>query len=106
MATKGNVKLVPDFDLQSPMAYMDRKFRETQIEDNLVSTGQDQSHYKVKISLLRNMMGSESVRILLSLPISVVDRNNYVKVKTAMEKYINPCVNEVSITFSHPCDSS
>ncbi|KAJ8877106.1 hypothetical protein PR048_021558 [Dryococelus australis] len=78
MATSGNVKLPPDVDFQSPTVYMDWKFSETQLEDYLVSMGQDQSHDKVNILLLRNMMGSESVCIL-----------------TAIEKYTNSRMNEV-----------
>lgn len=89
------VKVPPDLDLQSKSAFQDWKFWETEFEDYLVSTGQDNAHDKVKISLLRNMMGSASSRILTTISIPEADQNNYEKLKLAIEKYVSPRVNEV-----------
>ncbi|KAJ8879219.1 hypothetical protein PR048_019825 [Dryococelus australis] len=74
MATSSGVKLPPYLDLQSSIAYIDWKCWKTQF----------------KFYLEVNQRASWS-----SLPISDAGRNNYVKVKKAIEKYINHCLNEV-----------
>ncbi|KAJ8889262.1 hypothetical protein PR048_008760 [Dryococelus australis] len=66
-----------------------------EFEDYLISTGQEMSADKVKVSLLRNMMGNASAHVLSSLPSSEEDHGNYGKVKAAIEKYLNPRVNKV-----------
>ncbi|KAJ8885736.1 hypothetical protein PR048_011936 [Dryococelus australis] len=91
----GGVKLPPDLDLQSKNVYADWMFWESEFEDYLVSTGQDNAADKDKISLLQNIMGSASSRILATLTIPEEDRNDYIKVRELIERYVSPRVNEV-----------
>ncbi|XP_063229466.1 uncharacterized protein LOC134534803 [Bacillus rossius redtenbacheri] len=95
MAVGGGVKLPPDLDLHSKNAYADWKFWESEFEDYLVSTGQDNAPDKVKISLLRNIMGSDSSRILQTVDMVEEDKKSYVKWKQAIERYVRPRINEV-----------
>ncbi|KAJ8866831.1 hypothetical protein PR048_032692 [Dryococelus australis] len=67
MAVDEGVKLLPDLNLQSKNAYAVRKFWDSD---------QDNANNKVKISLVQNIMGSASSRILMTLTIPDEDRNN------------------------------
>lgn len=89
------VKLPPNFDMRSSSAASEWRFWRCLFEDYLVSTGQDQAKDKVKLSLLRNMMGPESTKVILSLKLSEENLVNYAKVVEAIEKYVNPKYNEV-----------
>ncbi|KAJ8896422.1 hypothetical protein PR048_001766 [Dryococelus australis] len=86
MAKGGGVKLPPALYLQSKNAYAEWKFWESEFEDYLVSTGQDNAADMAKISLYGILMGSTSSRILATLAIPDDDRNNYIKKDTEAEE--------------------
>ncbi|KAL4710104.1 hypothetical protein ACJJTC_016506 [Scirpophaga incertulas] len=77
------VKLPPNFDIRAPNAGTEWRLWKLSFEDYLIGMGQEQASDKVKLSLLRNMLGMESTRIILTLPTSVKDACNYEKRKTA-----------------------
>src|SRR5436190_6107468 len=91
----GFVKLPPDIDLQGPNVHSEWKFWKTSFEDYLVATGHDQSPDKVKLSLLRNMMGTEAARLVTTLPISEEDSLKYDGVIEAIENFVSPRINVV-----------
>jgi len=95
LSLQGLVKLPPNLDLQGLNVSMDWKFWKQSFEDFLVTTGQDESSDKVKISLLRNIMGPEAARILSTLPLTVEDTLIYSKVIEAIDNYANPRTNVV-----------
>jgi hypothetical protein len=68
MAQGNIVKLPPDLDLQSKTASAEWQFWKASFVNYLISTGQDESNDKVKLSLLCNMMGADSARILATNP--------------------------------------
>ncbi|XP_050510413.1 uncharacterized protein LOC126887113 [Diabrotica virgifera virgifera] len=90
----GSVKLPPDFDLQGQNAATEWKFWYTAFEDYLIAIGQHESTDRVKLSLLRNIMGTESARIMTTfkIPDDQVDKYDYM-IET-ISKYVNPRMNE------------
>lgn len=52
-----SVKLLPNFDLRASGAAAEWKLWRTCFEDYLVSTGQDGASDKIRLALLRNMIG-------------------------------------------------
>lgn len=90
----GHVKLPPDFDLQSQQAAAEWKFWRTAFEDYLVATGQHEAHGSVKLSILRNIIGTESARIMSTFIIPENEANKYTYVMGLIEQYVNPRVNE------------
>ncbi|KAK9704562.1 hypothetical protein QE152_g27804 [Popillia japonica] len=90
----GPVKLPPDFDLQGQNAATEWKFWRTSFEDYLTATGQHEAADRVKLSILRNIMGTESARIMSTFKIPEEQTNNYEYVMNFITKYVNPRVNE------------
>ncbi|XP_050504417.1 uncharacterized protein K02A2.6-like [Diabrotica virgifera virgifera] len=95
MAVMGiNVKLPPDFDLQDQNAASEWKFWKTSFEDYLLATGQDQSADKMKMSILRNIIGAESAKIMSTFEIPEAENNKYDLMISLIDKYVNPRMNE------------
>lgn len=92
---EGSVKLPPNFDIRSPNAASEWKVWIQAFEDYLVSIGKDDSQDKVKLSLLRNMMGIESARLLHTLPITETESQVYANVIRAINNYVSPRANQV-----------
>lgn len=90
----GPVKLPPDFDLQSQNAAAEWKFWRTSFEDYLVATGQNEAQDSVKLSILRNIIGIDSARIMATFEVPEHERDKYKFVIELIEKYVNPRVNE------------
>ncbi|KAK9711783.1 hypothetical protein QE152_g25266 [Popillia japonica] len=90
----GPVKLPPDFDLQRQNAATEWKFWRTFFEDYLTATGQHEAADRVKLSILINIMGTESARIMSTFKIPEEETNNYEYVMNLITKYVNPRVNE------------
>lgn len=88
------VKLPPNFDLRSQAAATEWRFWRVLFEDYLISTGQDEASDKIKLSLLRNMMGPESSKVIMTFKLSQ-DEQVYDKVIQCIEAYVNPKYNEV-----------
>lgn len=99
MEFSGMVKLPHNLDLQSPNLSSEWKFWKQSFEDYLITTGQDNAADKVRLSLLRNMMGPDAARILSTLPLSEEDSLKYDKVMGAIEDYANPRTNIVFDRF-------
>jgi hypothetical protein len=95
MAQGNNVKLPPDLDIQSKTASTEWQFLKASLVEYLISTGQDESNNKVKLSLLRNMMGADSARILATIPMTEADKVSFNPTMAAIEKFVNPRLNEV-----------
>lgn len=90
----GPVKLPPDFDLQGQNAATEWKFWRTTFEDYLVAVGQHEAADKVKLSILRNIIGTESARIMSTFEIPEAETNNYNFMIELINKYVNPRINE------------
>lgn len=90
----GPVKLPPDFDLQGKNAATEWKFWKTAFEDYLLATVQSESADKVKLSILRNIIGTESARIMSTFVIPEVEPDKYNFTIAVIDKYVNPRVNE------------
>ncbi|CAH2091003.1 unnamed protein product [Euphydryas editha] len=89
------VKLPPSFDLRASNAASEWRLWRASFEDYLISTKQDVSSDRIKLALLRNMIGIDSARVLLTLPLTEDKASNYESVMAAIEKYVSPRVNEV-----------
>lgn len=89
------VKLPPNFDIRAQAAATEWKAWKCMFEDYLIGIGQDGASDKIKLSLLRNMMGPESTKVIQSLKMSKEEGENYEKVLQEIEKYVNPKCNEV-----------
>lgn len=63
----GPVKLQPVFDLQNPNAVTEWKFWKITFQDYLVATGQHEAADQVKLSILRNIKGTDSARTMATL---------------------------------------
>ncbi|XP_072398136.1 uncharacterized protein [Diabrotica undecimpunctata] len=94
MAMGMGVKLPPDFDLQGQNAASEWKFWKTCFEDYLRATGQDQSADKIKLSILRNIIGTESAKIMSTFAIPEDETNKYDLMMSLIDKYVNPRMNE------------
>lgn len=94
MATMGMVKLPPDFDLQGQNAAGEWKFWKTAFEDYLVAIGQDKAAGLVKLSILRNIIGTESARIMSTFVIPEDQQDKYEYMLELITKYVNPRINE------------
>ncbi|KAK4884085.1 hypothetical protein RN001_000356 [Aquatica leii] len=79
MAKSVQVKLPPDFDLQSSNAANEWKFWKTTFQDYLMASGNDEANDKVKLSILRNIIDHT---------------NDYAYLISAIDDYVNPRVNE------------
>lgn len=90
----GPVKLPPDFDLQAQNAASEWKFWKTAFEDYLVATGQHEATYKVKLSILRNIMGTEAARSMSTFDIPSGNIDEYKYMLDSIDKYVNPRMNE------------
>nr|CAH7762560.1 unnamed protein product [Callosobruchus chinensis] len=88
------VKLPPDFDLRSQNAAAEWKFWRTTFEDYTLVTGQNESPDEVKLSVLRNIIGTESARIMSTFNIPAEGSERYKLTLQAIENYVNPRVNE------------
>jgi len=84
------VRLPPIFDLQAENAATEWKFWYTDLQDYLISTKQHESADKVKLSLLRNIMGQSSARKLASMPLTQAQRDSLDETIKAIEKEIAP----------------
>ncbi|KAL4718928.1 hypothetical protein ACJJTC_009979 [Scirpophaga incertulas] len=85
------VKLPPNFDIRAPNVGTEWRLWKLSFEDYLIGMGQEQASDKVKLSLLRNMLGMESTRIILTLPTSVKDACNYEKVMASSTQELFNC---------------
>ncbi|XP_072375199.1 uncharacterized protein [Diabrotica undecimpunctata] len=90
----GYVKLPQDFDLQGQSAASEWKFWKISFEDYLVATGQHDAVDQVKLSILRNIIGHESARIMATFVIPDEELNKYEFTMQLLDKYVNPRVNE------------
>ncbi|XP_031332624.1 uncharacterized protein LOC116162964 [Photinus pyralis] len=93
--THGPVKLPPDFDLQGQNAAMEWKFWKVAFEDYLVATGQHEPNTNVKLAILRNIIGTESSRIMCTIAIPDGTDDPYKYMMGQLEAYVNPRFNEV-----------
>lgn len=93
MALGGPVKLPPDFDLQSPNAGSEWKFWQTAFQDYLVATGQDNALPSVKLSILRNIIGHDSAKIMATFE-TPQNVDQYQSMLVEIGKYVNPRKNE------------
>lgn len=89
------VKLPPNFDIRGQSAAVDWKTWKCMFQDYLIGIRQDEAADRIKLSLLRNMMGPESSKVILSFKMSTKDSEDYKKVISEIEKYVNPRYNEV-----------
>ncbi|XP_072389442.1 uncharacterized protein [Diabrotica undecimpunctata] len=94
MAMGIRVKLPPDFDIEGQNAASEWKFWKTCFEDYLLATGQDQSADKIKLSILRNIIGTESAKIMSTFVIPEDETNKYDLMMSIIDKYVNPRMNE------------
>lgn len=92
---ENSVKLPPNFDIRSQSAATEWRFWKCLFDDYLVSIGQDEAADKVKLSLLRNMMGPESTKVIMSFKLSKEESQVYDKIIDAINAYVNPKYNEV-----------
>lgn len=90
----GSVKLPPDFDLQAQNAASEWKFWKTSFEDYLIATGQHEAADKIKLSMLRNIIGTESARIMSTFNVADEELDKYKCTIELIDKYVNPRVNE------------
>lgn len=90
----GPVKLPPDFDLQGQNAATEWKFWKTSFEDYLTATGQHEAADRIKLSMLRNIIGTESSRIMSTFKVPEDETNNYEYIMNLIAKYVNPRINE------------
>lgn len=88
------VKLPPDFDLQAQIAAVEWRFWRTCFEDYLIATGQQDSLDKVKLSILRNIIGNDSARIMSTFEVPGDEPNKFEFTMSLIDKYVNPKVNE------------
>jgi hypothetical protein len=93
MAQGNNVKLPPDLDLQSKTASVEWQFWKASCVDYQISTGQDESNDKVKLSQLRSMMGADSARILATIPMTEAKKVSFNLTVAAIEKFVNQRLN-------------
>lgn len=63
--------------------------------DHLRGIGKDEATDNIKLSLLRNTMGPETTKVIQSFKLSQKDLENYNKVFTDIENYVNAKDNEV-----------
>lgn len=89
------IKLPPHFDIRSSPAALDWKLWKCLFQDYLIGSGQDGASDKIKLSLLRNMMGTESAKVLLTFKLKKEESENFYKVIQAIDSYVNPKINEV-----------
>ncbi|XP_063391559.1 uncharacterized protein LOC134677054 [Cydia fagiglandana] len=95
-----SIKLPPNFDLRAANAATEWRLWRLCFEDYLVGSGQDNAADKIKLALLRNMLGMEAARIVItSLQLSESEKDNYDSVMNAITKYVSPRVNEVFERF-------
>ncbi|CAH0730973.1 unnamed protein product, partial [Brenthis ino] len=96
---ENKVKLLPNFDLRASGAAAEWQVWRTCFEGYLVSTRQDGASDKIRLALLRNMLGMESARVLLTLRIPTDKAGVYEAVINAIDKYVSPRVNQVFERF-------
>ncbi|XP_059046445.1 uncharacterized protein LOC131842029 [Achroia grisella] len=89
------VKLPPNFDIRTQSAATEWRAWKSMFIDYLVAVGSDKATDQIKLSLLRNMMGPESTKIILSFKLSKEDSENYNKVLQEIENYVKPKSNDV-----------
>lgn len=90
----GQVKLPPDFDLQGQNAAAEWKFWRTAFEDYLAATGQHEAADSIKLSILRNMIGIESARIMSTFVVPEDEADKYKHMLSLIQQYVNPRINE------------
>ncbi|XP_072403174.1 uncharacterized protein [Diabrotica undecimpunctata] len=91
----GPVKLPPDFDIQGQNAATTWKFWKISFEDYLVATGKDQSADNIKLAIVRNILGTESARIMCTIAIPDGTAEPYKHMMEQLKVYVNPRANEV-----------
>ncbi|XP_046384939.1 uncharacterized protein LOC124155265 [Ischnura elegans] len=89
-----SVKLPPDLDLQGANAATKFPAWLDAFEDYLIAIGHDESHDKVKLSLLRNIMGEEARSVLSTIPMTGEERKSYENVTKRLGEYVKPRTNE------------
>lgn len=92
---ENSVKLPPNFDIRAPSAATKWRFWKCLFEDDLVGRNQDETTDKAKLSLLRNMMGPGSMKVIMSFKMSKDDFKVYGKAVEATDAYVNSKYNEV-----------
>ncbi|KAF2899404.1 hypothetical protein ILUMI_06773 [Ignelater luminosus] len=88
------VKLPPDFDMQGQNAATEWKFWKTSFKDYLTAIGQHEAPDKIKLSLLRNIIATESARIMSTFTIPEAEIRKYDYILGLIGKYVNPKANE------------
>lgn len=88
------IKLPPNFDIRSPPAALDWKLWKCLFQDYLIGSGQDGASDKIKLSLLRNMMGTESAKVLLTFKLKKEESENFDKFIQAIDSYVNPKIKK------------
>lgn len=94
MMNAGVVKLPPDFDLQGQNAASEWKFWRTAFTDYLVATSQEQAADAVKLSILRNIIGTESAKIMATFDIPQAQVGSYDHMLSCIKEYVSPRINE------------
>ncbi|KAL4702913.1 hypothetical protein ACJJTC_005141 [Scirpophaga incertulas] len=94
-----SVKLPPNINLHSNTAAQEWPLWKVLFEDYLVATNNVESDDKIKLSLLRNLMGPEATKILINLPISEKQKTDYESVLKAIDAYAFPRKNVVFDRF-------
>lgn len=85
------VKLVPDLNLESENAGTEWIMWKEQFEDYMIATGNDGAEERVKVAILRNMMGPEASKIIGSFQ----EKATYKNIMDNIEKYVNPRKSEI-----------
>ncbi|XP_028177969.1 uncharacterized protein LOC114365564 [Ostrinia furnacalis] len=98
-SSSASVKLPPNFDIRSSQSANDWNYWKCLFEDYLIATNQDGASDKIKLSLLRNMMGPESTKVILTFKLSDEERRSYDKIVSEIDKYVNPKSNPVFERF-------
>ncbi|XP_063227048.1 uncharacterized protein LOC134533454 [Bacillus rossius redtenbacheri] len=93
------VKLPDSVDLESPTARKDWEVFEGDFENYLIATGQDEGPDKVKIALLKNMLGSQGRALFETFDIPPEDKLVYSKVKEAYRVFVAPKTNPLYERF-------
>ncbi|KAF2889046.1 hypothetical protein ILUMI_17127 [Ignelater luminosus] len=73
----GPVKLPPNFDMQGQNAATEWKFWKTSFEDYLTAIDQHEAPDKIKLSLLQNIIGTESASIMSTFTIPEAEMGKY-----------------------------
>ncbi|KAL4719359.1 hypothetical protein ACJJTC_004458 [Scirpophaga incertulas] len=93
------VKLPPNLNISGTDACVEWRFWFSLFEDYLSVTNNMDAPDSIKLSLLRNMMGPDALRIVLTLPLSDEKFKIYHEVIAAITKHVNPRTNVVFERF-------